>query len=147
MLGLVAVGLGAGIVYGFFALIDARDRADILEQREQFYSLYVPFQNEGFSGFIYLNPPNFNRGYMLLDLSEPVRRNRQLVVWVEHGNGRIKLVRPLFPLQQGDTQLRAPLFQLPDNITRLFITEERAPFAGQEPVGEEVVSADVPLAP
>jgi hypothetical protein len=145
LLGLLSVGLFAALVAGFFVLLDTRNRADLLEQKQPRLALYFGFSNDEVQGTVYLQPPSYTRGLIAMDTLVNFPREKQLVLWAEGPDG-VVLIRPLFR-QVGSSRTYVDLTRVPRGFTRMFITEEDSPFRGQVPTGREVMTVRPPFDP
>jgi anti-sigma-K factor RskA len=127
--------LAVGLAVSVNGWIGAQDDADRLEQELQARALELPLSGEGAQGTIYVSS-DFKSGVARFTGLPPAPAEHHYQVWSEGPFGERSATD--FLGQEGDLLVELP--ELPNDMTRMFVTIEPDGASGDRPTGPEVLS-------
>lgn len=127
--------LAVGLAVAINGWISAQDDADRLEQELQARALELPLSGDGAQGTIYVSS-DFKSGVARFTGLPPAPADHHYQVWSEGPFGERSATD--FVGRDGDLLVELP--ELPDNMTRMFVTIEPDGATGNRPTGPEVLT-------
>jgi anti-sigma-K factor RskA len=127
--------LAVGLAISVNGWIGAQDDADRLTQELQARALELPLTGEGAQGTIYVSS-NFKSGVAHFTGLPPAPAEHHYQVWSEGPFGERSATD--FVGQAGDLLVELP--ELPNDMTRMFVTIEPDGATGDRPTGPEVLT-------
>ena len=127
--------LAVGLAISINGWIGAQDDADRYAQELRARALELPLEGEGAEGVIYVSS-DFKSGVARFTGLPPAPAEHHYQVWSEGPFGERSATD--FVGQEGDLLVELP--ELPNDMTRMFVTIEPDGATGDKPTGPEVLS-------